>query len=424
MRVVSHESRRRGNVAVVVAVSLVMLLSFVALAIDGGLCLDKRRQVQSASDAAAMAAAGDLYYNYPVELGADPNFTAKNAALATARANGFDHGVNCNVTVNIPPKSGPFTNVRGYAEVYIDVEQPRFFSRIFGSDATVPVGCRAVARGRKVSTKNAIICLDPDDKAALKIGGGGSSSVSGASIQVNSVDSEAVMVNGTGVTTVSELSITGTGPGYVTPGGGSVSGPVLTGTEPIPDPLAYLPPPDPNSMPVRSDRKIQHSAATTLFLFPGVYRGGISISGQGNIFLHPGIYYMDGGGFNWGGQGGLEGYEVMIYNKPYSVSDCISLAGTGKCILTPMKTGPYQGILFWQERGADVPVNIVGQGNLNITGTFYATGADMTVSGNGASDLIGSQYIVDTLTTMGNGNFSVNWTAHDTPGVREVALVE
>ena len=114
----------------------------------------------------------------------------------------------------------------------------------------------------------------------------------------------------------------------------------------------------------------------------------------------------------------------MIYNKPYSTSDKISLTGTGQCILTPMKTGPYQGILFWQERGADVPVNIVGQGNLNITGTFYATGADMTVSGNGASDLIGSQYIVDTLTTMGNGKFSVNWTAMDTPGVREVALVE
>ena len=60
MKLQSHirgGARRKGTVVVVVAISLTALLAFVALSIDGGLLVDKRRQVQSASDAAALAAA-------------------------------------------------------------------------------------------------------------------------------------------------------------------------------------------------------------------------------------------------------------------------------------------------------------------------------------------------------------------------------
>jgi len=49
--------RRTGTVIVVVAVCLIGILAFVALALDGGMLLDKRRQAQCASDAAALAAA-------------------------------------------------------------------------------------------------------------------------------------------------------------------------------------------------------------------------------------------------------------------------------------------------------------------------------------------------------------------------------
>ena len=45
----------------VVAVSMIAILSIVALSLDGGMMLDKRRQIQTASDAAALAGTDDLY---------------------------------------------------------------------------------------------------------------------------------------------------------------------------------------------------------------------------------------------------------------------------------------------------------------------------------------------------------------------------
>ena len=156
-------------------------------------------------------------------------------------------------------------------------------------------------------------------------------------------------------------------------------------------------------------------------------RGGIAVSGKGNIFLNPGIYYMKGG-FSFGGQGSLTGYNVMIYNDPQSNSDTISLSGQGAITLTPPDSGPYQGICLFQSRTSTYqPVcSVTGSGTapLSITGTFYIPKANLNVTGNGTQDTIGSQYISDTLTLGGNGHFNVDWDPAVVPGIREVWLVE
>jgi Flp pilus assembly protein TadG len=106
-------------VAVLVAVCLTVLLSFVAIAVDGGMLLDSRRRVQAAADAAAMAAVEDLYLNWRTNQGLDPDGTAAAKAMDNAAANGFT-----NVVVNIPPQSGYFTGKAGYAEVIVTYNQP------------------------------------------------------------------------------------------------------------------------------------------------------------------------------------------------------------------------------------------------------------------------------------------------------------
>src|SRR5215831_17708785 len=144
------QQRRRGTVAVLVAICLTVILGIVAIAVDGGLLMEDRRQVQAAADAAALAAAIDLYNNYSTNYGLDPSGTAAKSAQTTAAANGFANNVNATVVVNIPPKSGPFAgNTNGYAEVIIQTSQQRAFSRIFGNDNLTVTG-RAVARGQWV----------------------------------------------------------------------------------------------------------------------------------------------------------------------------------------------------------------------------------------------------------------------------------
>src|SRR5690242_28492 len=101
---------RPGNVTVWLIVCLGVIVSILALGMDGGRMLEERRHVQDAAEAAALAAAGDLYLNHRQNQGTDPQGTARSAALTNAAANGFTNdGSASTVTVNIPPKSGTFT---------------------------------------------------------------------------------------------------------------------------------------------------------------------------------------------------------------------------------------------------------------------------------------------------------------------------
>src|SRR5262245_23305208 len=137
-------SRRRpprpGKVVVLVALGLVPIVGAVAIALEGGLMLDHKRQVQAAADAAALAAAESLFSNYQTYKGADNGTKGVDAGKAVAAENGFAHNPpTTTVTVNIPPKTGDHTNQKGYAEVIIEYHQPRFFSRVFGSKDGIPV---------------------------------------------------------------------------------------------------------------------------------------------------------------------------------------------------------------------------------------------------------------------------------------------
>ena len=53
-------SPRRGVVVVLIAVCLVVILAFVAIAVDGGGLLELRRAAQATADAAALAAAEEV----------------------------------------------------------------------------------------------------------------------------------------------------------------------------------------------------------------------------------------------------------------------------------------------------------------------------------------------------------------------------
>ena len=419
---------REGTVTVVVAVSMIAILSIVALSLDGGMMLDKRRQIQTASDAAALAGTDDLYARWYTNTtsGLDnTSGTAQTAAQKATKANGFENGVNgCVVTVNIPPLSGPFTGKTGHIEVIISYPQKRFFSRIFGTE-DVPIGARAVARGLRTSIKQAILVLDPTGSSAFNAGGNGNVYVTGSPIHVNSTSSSAMIANGggsSGAVVANEFDVGGI-PGWTTTGGGSFTGPIVSNSPPIPDPLVNLPAPDPSTMITQRTNKLVKAGNSNITLNPGVYIGGIAATG-GNITLNPGIYYMQGGGFSVGGQASVSGTGVMIYNAPLSTSDKISIAGSGVVNLTAPTTGPYQGILLFQDRTSTVQMEVSGSGGSSMSGLFYAAAANLKVTGNGGADVLGSQYISYNLTLSGNGGYGVNWSPNTTPGKRALYLVE
>jgi hypothetical protein len=426
----TNHTRREGTVIVAVSVSLVAILGFAALSLDGGLLLDKRRQVQEATDAAALAAGCELYATWRTQTGRDTDGSIALFAKNVAKQNGYEDGVNgVVVQVHIPPISGLFVGQYGHAEVTISTSQKRYFSKIFGQSTNIPIGARAVARGKSSTINNGIIVLDPDNKGSFSNGGGAMVTVKGtAPIIVDSNDISAMIANGGGtVSSTAGYDVSGS-PGYSTPGGGSFTGTIHQNVEPTPDPLRFVPEPNINDYIVRSTKKLQHSSAQNITLLPGVYIGGVAITGKGSVTLSPGIYYMEGGGFSITGQGNLTGSEVMIYNHPLSNSDTINLQGSGAITLTPPSTGPYQGISIFQSRTtvAQPTVSVAGNGTapLMISGTFYVPNGLLSVTGNGTQDTIGSQYISNTLALGGNGSFNVDWNPNVVPGVREIWIEE
>ena len=62
---------RRGAVTIFVAFALIGILGVVAIAVDGGILMDKRRHAQATADSVALAAADILYSKYRTYKGRD-----------------------------------------------------------------------------------------------------------------------------------------------------------------------------------------------------------------------------------------------------------------------------------------------------------------------------------------------------------------
>ena len=302
--------KKRGIIAVLVAVSLIAILGIAALAIDAGRTLDNKRQLQAAADAAALAAADDLFTNYYANGGSDPSGTAKASALSSAAANGFSNdGVNSVVTVNIPPTSGIASGKPGYAEVIVQLNQTRAFSSVFGSGA-VSVNARAVAMG--VPGNIGILILDPHLQSACEIDGNvnilnngqiycnsdsttpnDSASPNSGSIYLASTAN--LQVAGINIISSGNLNNGGATLSYLNNGGLSYYNGAIA------DPLANIP--EPTTAGLTSYGDVTITSNTTLQ--PGIY---------GNITIQSGSDWGGGGGGGggWGGGGGGGGSGAPI----------------------------------------------------------------------------------------------------------------
>ncbi len=438
---------RRGAVAPLTVLSLTVFAGVVALVIDGGRLQEERRHAQATADAAALAAAVDLLANYSSNGGTDPNGTAQASALATAAANGYTNDtVNSVVIVNVSPQAyqgGPKAGTAlpaGYVEVIVQFNESRSFSNLFGS-GTVPVRARAVARGQMGNIGDAITLLSLTAAPALGITGSGSVSAAGP-LRVNSSASNAISVTGSGTVTATQYNLVGNcstvGSGTVTgSGGGSAT---INTTEAVPDPLRYLIAPDPGALGLTNQgNNLSITGSESVDLYPGIYVGGIRITGSASVTLHanadgtPGIYYLEGGGLTITGSGSVqtaakETGGVMIYNAWSTSGDAISLTGSGSLSLLPPASGPYQGIGIFQARGSlgnpGPTLSITGSGSMELYGTVYAAYGAVRLTGSGGNDVMGGQYVVDSLSVRGSGTVNVNPGNQPVARTRLLGLVE
>jgi hypothetical protein len=454
-------------VAVLVAVCLIVLMTVLAMGLDGGLLQDERRHAQATADAAALAGAAELYRYYGTYGGQDTNGAARTAALNVAKLNGYDNdGQTSTVTVNLHgdnysggPKAGqPIP--KGYIEVEVEYQMPRFFSNVIGS-GKMPVKARAVARGTYEPGGDGVIVLDRSASKALNVQGNGTFYVKGdAKVIVNSKAPDGSTAAGY----AGHNSIVDSEKGFSIRGGVNDSSRFTqngnTATiehheNPVPDPLRFLPtptrPPDAprytdsvqtKTETVTTTSKVKVGGKWTTVTttqtvevkyvirtyHPGAYPRGInetSGSGIDYIVFESGLYYFppNSGGLKLTGQANVLAEEVMIYNDPRVNSDAIEITGQGTITWTPPSSGTYKGMSIFQNRDSPIGLSITGNGSSNMSGTFYAANAEMSITGNG-SDVLGSQYISRLLNVNGNGRLTINYNASQPPGQRVIQLVE
>ena len=133
---------RRGNVAVMSALLLTVVMGFAALGVDLGKAFTDRRKAQSTVDLASLAAVNDL-------------FNASKAANATVRGNGFPDGTSVSVELGIytadpavaaasrfKPAAGGLANA---ARVTLQASTPLFFGKALIGRESFTFQTRAIA---------------------------------------------------------------------------------------------------------------------------------------------------------------------------------------------------------------------------------------------------------------------------------------
>lgn len=218
-----------------------------------------------------------------------------------------------------------------------------------------------------------LLLLDPTDNATLLVGGNGQVNVNGAgAVIVNSGNSTAGTLFGNARVNATEVDVTG---GVQLYNASSLSVPPEP-ERPTPDPLGLKLPTTP---PTPVFGAAFFNSPGLVFLAPGTYVGGIHVNNTNAVVvLEPGTYYMQGGGFTVD-QGFVLGSGVTIINPANNIADTIRVAGTSFVDLSAPTSGPFQGVVLFQNGGVATPLHFTGQSSTTLSGVVYAPAAAVTI---------------------------------------------
>jgi hypothetical protein len=183
--------QEEGQTLVLTALCMTAMLGFLALAIDVGVLFHAKRGMQTAADAAAIAAAQSYMWSQSAT-------TAQGVGKTASSANGYTDGSSSvTVTINVPPTSGPNAGSSGYTEAIVSQPVGTSFMGMFGK-TSMTVMARAVA-GTPTNGSACIWLMAPSGNG-LSVKGNYDIEAPGCGIYVNSPDSNALKVTGNGGT--------------------------------------------------------------------------------------------------------------------------------------------------------------------------------------------------------------------------------
>jgi len=264
-------SDRRGNVAMLFALMLPVVVGGAAFGVETTYWYYKRLALQGAADAAAYSGA------YERRSGAN-NAQVESVATLSAVENGFD-AVHGSVQVSYQnPANG------GAVVVVLSETAERFFTAYF-TQTPVALSARAVATYNTAATA-CLLALHPTQSKAADFSGSSDLKLTDCSVMSNSSATDAVNVQGSGKLRTDCVIAVG---GVSATSGLTMTdcAAAITNAPPVADPFKDVPAPTPSG-PCKS----VPNGNGNYTLDPGHYCGAVTF--KNGITLNPGTYVIDG----------------------------------------------------------------------------------------------------------------------------------
>lgn len=422
-----HTKSERGQAIVFLALGFVVLLGFVALAIDGGMIYSNRRNVQNAADASSLSGGGAAALSLANSAAAeepgstqtewDCTSSAVSNAMYAAQVSAINRAATNNFTIYPPTESNyvetvcDWVDYVSFQDAYIDVTvgisetiQASFAQLLTSGNLTNIVS--ATTRVRPMMPfvfGEAIVALREDcpntNTGGIHFDGSGVITVSGGGLFSNAC----IVGSGTPDVNVEppETTNTCTGVGCYTDNcGDCITQRPQEGNEFLPTYAYILDPPDCTDVPLYAS----HVGGGTIY--PGRYPS-IRLN-NGTLNMEPGLYCVTDTDFRVNG-GELNGDGVTIYieNGNYYSSGSAEI-NLSACMEEPCQNSAMYKVLFYLPASNTGTVSLLGGVNSDYTGLVYAPGGVVEVGGGGS--LMGTihvQIVADTVFIHGTTDIEI-----------------
>jgi Flp pilus assembly protein TadG len=348
-----------GNTAFMFACGLPVLLATCGLAIDLGTMTMKRATLQGAADEAAMAGAKQL----ALASVTDTTISAAVTGFLQNQLTGDDAGATNIATID---------HTAGTVKVEVTENWTPFFAHFLSANVT-PIVTNATAMLQGES-RLCILGLHPTDPFGFNMLKNANVQAAGCAVYSNSTNSSSMTLASGSSVTASKIC---SGGGIVATGN-KTSVPPQIDCPPLPDPLASLGAPAVGACSF-TNYKITTGTAS---LSPGVYCGGISISGTANVTFNPGTYVIKDGFFYVAGTAVVTGTNTGFYLTGKNA--LLWFLGSATVNLSGAENGPLAGLLFYADRTmASIIPHIISASNVHqLTGTIYFPSTNLLIDPN------------------------------------------
>lgn len=384
--------------AILFALILPVLIGMVGLGVEVGYWFSIRRDLQSAADAAAIAADFELIVGSSAA-------TMQTSANTYASRNGYTG----TVTVYNPPNTGSYTADASAVQVVLEKSQPLLFSAIMLS-SSVTIGAKATARGATVD-EACVIALNTVINNATEITGSANVNLNGCGLAVNSSSASAMTVSGSGYFSAPSATIVGD---YNSTVSGMAVTNITTNAAAVADPYASLNIGTPGACVAGNTNQTISPSSTVTLTGTTTYCTGLDV--RGTLNLNGNTLYLRGGTLNANSTATITGTGTIVLTDNAGSYARINVNGSAAVTITAPTSGTFKGLAIVQDRNAPAgnDNSISGNSTSAIIGAIYFPVGDITYTGN--SSLVSTnctRIIAYTVYFSGNNNLYNNCSAYD-----------